>query len=140
MLSLENYFKDIIDWKTYNYLVDKSTKYEVLDFVVNIECVVRGDVGEVNRDFFIFKSVNGKLEYNYITHGSTLTHYRKLIEKNGLSFLIEIHINIPAYKKRISNSDLVLEFFEMIRKNIKKDYKIKMLYSNSAILLSKKNI
>ncbi len=40
MLNIESFFKDKIDWKFYNYLIDRFTDYEDLGYVMLIDISV----------------------------------------------------------------------------------------------------
>lgn len=85
---VETYFKDKIDWKRFNSLCDKLTKYEDKGYVVNIRISVYDDSGFTGMEGYYV------IYFHYNDGGiyidSLLDQKIQAYKKNGFYYMVKI--------------------------------------------------
>ncbi len=86
----EEFFKDKIDWKFINYLIDRTTKYEDLGYYVDINVVVRlsGDINNYS-DYYAIYQINDK--YYPLISDSFYYNIINYYNKYGIFYEISIY-------------------------------------------------
>jgi len=115
--SVENFFKDKINWKFLHFLIDKSTEIEDMGGVVSISACVRN--GGINVPFYWQKNEE------YTGHLESLIEYYK--SGKGIYYYIYVYRKVGTY----SDAQLTNEYFNKIKnKCVRIDVSGLLIYEN----------
>lgn len=108
--DLKDYFQPRIDWKYYNYLIDKGTEFEDKGYIVIVKICIKSD--SYYDDFF--NNVKG---FNDNISRAALSDYKRFYKKNGLYYVVNMYLNEQdAYTETLS-LNLSYEYVEKIKNN-----------------------
>ena len=115
MNKIESFFKDKIDWKFYNFLVDRLTKYEDetgIKVLVSV-CVDKsadfGD-GHIIYDPYKLEIGDGVSAYMDVDN---INWYVIAYNKNGLFYLVNIyHDEHMTHEVKVAQTDIIYDYIK----------------------------
>jgi len=115
MSRMEAFFKDKIDWKFYNYLIDRLTKYEdKTGNYFSISICVDASKRFING-YYIYNTYRLEIgeKSGYDTEAMNIDPYVKMYNENGLFYNIELKgENYLTYDEKIKEIDIVFDYIK----------------------------